>query len=212
MIGKIYKYDKLNEIGYIYGYDELTYFYHQNNVLNHNELKEGDIVSFDYIMEKTQEQLPYAINIVKEEKKNGSKSYRELYEIIKYLPIEEKNKIPKKFMNEIKSKMDINYDYKVEHIKDFENQKMLDETRCLLAVVYRDYLATKEEKEEILKKDKEELFEIEQEKRRKYNVDIFEKKEEKINTNLNENVSLTVKEKETWFTRFLNFFKRIFKK
>ena len=123
MIGKIYKYDKLNELGFIAGYDELTYFYHQNNVLNHNELKEGDIVSFDYILEKTQDQLPYAINIVKEEKKNGSKPYKELYEIIKCLPIEEKNKIPQKFVNEIKSNMDINYEYKVEHIKDFKIKK-----------------------------------------------------------------------------------------
>ena len=176
MIGKIYKYDKLNEIGYIAGYDELTYFYHQNNVLNHNELKEGDIVSFDYIIEEIPDQLPYAINIIKEEKKNGLKSYKELYEIINCLPMEEKNKISQKFLNEIKSKMDINYEYKVEHINDFENQKMLYETRCLLALVYRNYLATEEEKQEILQKEKEELLKIEQEKQKKYGGDIFERK------------------------------------
>ena len=173
MIGKVYKYDKLNEIGYIAGYDELKYFYHQINVLNHTELKEGDIVSFDYILEKTSDQLPYAINIVKEEVKKGYKSYKELYEIIKCLPIKEKNKIPKKFMNEIESKMDTNYEYKVEHINDFENQEMLYETRCLLALVYRDYLATEEEKQKILHKEKEELLKIEQEKQAKYGGDIF---------------------------------------
>ena len=197
MLGKIYKYDKLNEIGYIEGYDELIYFYHQNNVLNHNELKEGDIVSFDYIIEKTQDKLPYAINIVKEEKEKGSKPYKELYEIINCLPIEEKNKISQNFLNEIKNEMDINYEYKVEHINDFENQEMLYETRCLLALVYRDYLATEEEKQKILHKEKEELLKIEQEKQAKYGGDIFERNKEKINTNITENVSLTVKEKET---------------
>ena len=66
MVGKITEYDEINEIGYILGYDELTYFYHQNSVIQNEKLKKGDIVSFDYILEKNQNQLPYAINILKE--------------------------------------------------------------------------------------------------------------------------------------------------
>ena len=209
MIGKISKIDNLNEMGYILGYDELTYFYHKNNILNNQELKEGDIVSFDYILEKNENQLPYAINIIKEEKPKGLKSYKELYEIIKKLPEKEKNKIPNSFLEQIKNNMNKNYSYKVEHIEDFENQKMLEETRRLLAVVYRDYLASEEEKFEILRKEKEEIEKDELEKRKKYNVNVFEnnKKEEK-----HEHVELTVKEEKKWFEKFVDFLKKIFNK
>lgn len=80
MIGKISKYDEISGMGYILGYDELTYFYHQNSVIKNENLKEGDIVSFDYILEKNQDQLPYAINIVKEEYKGkNSVSYKEAF-------------------------------------------------------------------------------------------------------------------------------------
>ena len=215
MIGKVRRYDVKNELGYILGYDELTYFYHQNNVINNIILKEGDIVSFDFRFEKNQNELPYAINVEKEEINNGIKSYKELYEIIRCLPHEEQNKIPKSFINEIKNKMDRNYEFKVDHIKDFENQVILDETRSLLAIVYRDYLASEEEKQEIIKQEKEELLNIELEKQKKYNVDVFEnKRKEIINNKIQEKqkLELTVKEKETWFSRFKKFLKNIFKK
>lgn len=209
MIGKISKIDNLNEIGYILGYDELTYFYHKNNILNNQELKEGDIVSFDYILEKNENQLPYAINIIKEEKHKGLKSYKELYEIIKKLPEKEQNKIPNSFLEQIKNNMDKNYLYKVEHIEDFENQEMLEETKSLLAVVYRDYLASEEEKKEILHKEKQEIEKSEIEKEKKYSINVFDnnKKEEKVN-----HLELTVKEEKKWFEKFMDFLKRIFKK
>ena len=217
MIGKISKYDSLNEMGYIVGYDELTYFYHQNNVIGNKQLKEGDIVCFDYRLEKNENQLPYAINIIKEKKPKGLKSYKELYEIIKKLPEKEKNKIPNSFLEQIKNNMDKNYSYKVEHIEDFENQEMLEETKRLLALVYRDYLASEEEKNKILQKEKEELNKEELEKREKYDVDVFAKQKVKaineIEKNQNtENLELIVKEEKTWFSKFVDFIKKIFKK
>ena len=200
MIGKISKIDNLNEMGYILGYDEITYFYHKNNILNNNELKEGDIVKFDYILEKNENQLPYATNIIKEEKSKGLKSYKELYEIIKKLPEQEQNKIPSDFLEQIKNNMDKNYIYKVEHIKDFENQEMLEETKRLLAVIYRDYLASEEEKEEILRKEKEEIEKEELEKKKKYNIDVF--------ADEREHLELTVKQEKKWFERFVDFLKK----
>ena len=80
MLGKIYKCDENNEMGYILGYDELTYFFHQNGVIENEKLKEGDIVSFDYILEKNQNQLPCAINIVKENYKGkNSVRYKDVF-------------------------------------------------------------------------------------------------------------------------------------
>lgn len=217
MIGKISKYDKINEMGYINGYDELIYFYHQNNVIGNKILNEGDIVSFDYMLEKNENQLPYAINIIKEEKSKGLKSYKELYEIIKKLPKKEQNKIPQSFIEQIKNNMDNNYQYRVEHFEDFENQEMLAETKALLALVYRDYLATPEERQEIIQKEKDEIKKDELEKQKKYNIDVFANKRakeiNKIENNQNtENLELIVKDEKNWFAKFVNFIKKIFGK
>ena len=80
MIGKISKYDEINGIGYILGYDELTYFYHQNSIVKNEKLKEGDIVSFDYILEKNQNELPYAMNIEKEKyEEENNADYKDIF-------------------------------------------------------------------------------------------------------------------------------------
>ena len=48
--------------------------------------------------------------------------------------------------------MDKTYSYKVEHLEDFENQPMLRETKVLLALIYRDYLVTPEERKNLNEK------------------------------------------------------------
>ena len=63
----------------------------------------------------------------------------------------------------IEKNKDENYEYEVVHIKDFENQEMLGETRALLAVIYRDYFATDEEREKI-KNEEREFYERENKK------------------------------------------------
>lgn len=65
MIGKVSEYNNLCKIGYILGYDELTYFYHQSSVLDNMDLNIGDIVSFNYELDEEKYKLPYAFNIKK---------------------------------------------------------------------------------------------------------------------------------------------------
>lgn len=207
MLGKVVNYDEVNELGYIEGYDETMYFFHQINVKKNEKLKNGDIVSFSYLLEENEDQLPYAINIEKEIVKKRSKPYKELYEILNYIPEHEKEKISKQFLKNIKDNMDTNYEYEVTHFEDFENQEMLDETRALLAIVYRDYLASPEEKEEIIKKEKAEFETVEKEKQKKYNPDDIFKDRQTID----ERAIVEIKT-EKWYERVISFFKKILKK
>lgn len=135
------------------------------------------------------------------------KAYRELYEIFKYMPHEEVGKIPKAFLNKIEEKMDQNYEYKVIHIKDFQNQNMLRETRAILAVLYRDYWADEEEKARIKNQEQIEFLNQEKQKNEKYNNDVFlekrKAKEEKIIEKEAEKALIVYKE---------NFLKKIIKK
>ncbi|MBR2787190.1 MAG: hypothetical protein IKD76_06890 [Clostridia bacterium] len=212
MWGKVLSYDEMHELGYIEGYDEIRYFFHQINVKNREKLNVGDIVNFDYLFEQNKNQLPYAVNIQKEYLSQKSKPYRELYEILKYLPDVYKKKIPLKFLVEIEEQMDTLYEYSIEHFEDFENQKMLDETKVLLAIVYRDYLASEKEKKEIFAREEEEQRNIEKVKREMNNPDnIFKKKEVVVSEGMEKN-ALVATDNVKWYKKVIEFFRGIFKR
>lgn len=99
------------------------------------------------------------------------KALKELSEIIKFFPRNEYKKIPKTFINFIEENKDDNYECIIEHIDDFQNQVMLDETRILLSIVYRDFIASNKEKKQITDMEKNELLEEEKRIREKYNPD-----------------------------------------
>ncbi len=142
------------------------------------------------------------------------KVYRELYEIFKYMPHEEVSKIPKTFLKKIEEKMDQNYEYKVIHIKDFQNQNMLIETRAMLAVLYRDYWADEEEKARIKKQEQIEFLKQEKQKNEKYNNDVFlekrKAKEENIIEKEAEKALVVYKESflKKIIKKILSFFKK----
>lgn len=90
------------------------------------------------------------------------KAYKELWEILKFIPKKDYNKIPLEMLDIVEFNMDDRYEYKVEHIKDFENQVMMEETKNLLAMFFIEYWASKDEKNnffEELSKEQEKITE-----------------------------------------------------
>ena len=145
------------------------------------------------------------------------KAYKEINEILKYIPKEYVERIPSKLLEVIEENMDEKYEYKVVHIKDFENQEMLNETRALLAVIYRDYFASAEEREKIIKEEREFL-----EKERKNNnsknhsnekainfAGASNKEQAKIVEKSVETTQLTKYEEKKWYRKIIEFIKRI---
>ncbi|MFQ9502145.1 MAG: hypothetical protein ACLR1U_06300 [Clostridia bacterium] len=145
---------------------------------------------------------------------NYSKAYKEVIEILNYVPQESVNKIPQTMIDTFKAKMDVNYDFKVDINKSFEEQVLLDETKAILANIFRDYWATPYQRERIEAKEKYDRQKAEEEKRKQYNPDdIFKKKQqiqenEKIE-NYNENLPVEIKQ-ENFYQKIINFFKKLF--
>lgn len=150
------------------------------------------------------------------------KVYKEVYEIVKYLPEEEFNKIPKEIIKYMHDNMDRDYDYQI-NFDDFENQEMQYETQLILAIFYSDYWATPEQKEKIIAKEKWDEQVYQEKMRERYNPDdIFKNKKETSKTdtqeqqeenivNSQEEKSM-VKYKENIFQRIIAFIKNIFSK
>ncbi len=87
----------------------------------------------------------------------NAKACKEVHEIIKCLSEEDRKLIPKKIINLIEKNMDKEYTYKLKEDIEFENQEMMRETRKILAVIYIDYLSSKEEREIINSKFREDI-------------------------------------------------------
>lgn len=263
MYGKVVEINMLHEMGYIKGFDNLTYVFHFENVLD-DSIKENAIVKFDYTSDSF-DGYPYAVRITafnpneenkkmngmtydrieaKKRKDNGNqntagilrydkttqgKAYKELYEIIKYVPEEELNKVSKSLLKYIENNMDRDYKVNID-INNLNSSDILYETKVLLSILYVDYWAPPDVREKIEHDEKIELQRIEQEKREKYGdlfgnnsfVDKVTDNKEIINKpNQYENVESKegknesnelVTYKESFFKKVLDFIKRIIKK
>ena len=115
-----------------------------------------------------------------------SESYKngisEVLEILKYSGKEYVEKIPKKLLIFLKENASENYKPRIDVNKKIEDMNLLPETKGLLSLLYMDYWATPEEKEEFQGILKDNQKKIEEEIREKYSPDkIFEKPDNQIN-------------------------------
>ena len=138
------------------------------------------------------------------------KAYKEVIEILKYVPKESVDKIPQEMIEMFKTKMDVNYDFKIDISKEFEEQILLEETKAILANIFRDYWATPSQRKEIEAKDRYEMQKIEEEKMKKYNIDVFNQKNNSKKIEEEKEELPAEVNKEKFFDKIINFFKRIF--
>lgn len=135
------------------------------------------------------------------------KAFSEVEQIIELMPEGLQKKIPEKFKNILSTWKDKNY---VPNIQEpFEECNIMEETKIILAVIYRDFLCSEKEKEEIKLINSQQLQEYEKELREKYNPDdIFKNKK---------NNQIKIEETQTRETAMVeykekNFLQKIFDK
>jgi len=142
-------------------------------------------------------------------------AYSEVLEILKYISIEEYNKIPKSKIEVFEANANKDYVVNYNPNKTLEEQNISEGGQAIIGILFRDYWATPKQREKILAKQNYDRQMIEEEKKKRYNPnDIFKKKENteiikmKPNSNLNE---LPVKvEKENLFKRIIMTIKKFF--
>lgn len=80
----------------------------------------------------------------------------EVYTILNCLNKDEYNKIPTRVLETICKNRNTQYCYELEEDVTLRKQKMLPETKAILFNLFRDYLSTYEQKEKIIRIQKEE--------------------------------------------------------
>ena len=148
-------------------------------------------------------------------KTNYANAYKEVLIILDNLIKEDYDKIPKEYIEFLKSNCNNEYEFYYDNSKTFEKQELLDDTKYILFGLFEKFGATEIQKEKI-KNFKDNYYrKIEEEKREQYNPDdIFKKVNTNIKTTIietSENNSNTklIKYKETFFTKLKNFLLKI---
>ena len=141
---------------------------------------------------------------------NRKNAYTEVYTILQELNEEEYNKIPPKVIKTIEANRNEDYGYELDDGLELKDQSMLPETKAILFNLFRDYLATSEQKAKIIRMQNEARQKNEMKKQQMYNTDIFANKPKKnLAENSNETMQI-VEYKESIFKRILNKIKSFF--
>lgn len=112
---------------------------------------------------------------------NRRNAYTEVNVVLQQLEEEEYNKIPVEVVEAIRENMNEEYKFKLDDELELKEQKLLPETKAILFNLFRDYLATPEQRKKIIKMQNDERQKNELKKQQKYSADIF-KNRSKVST------------------------------
>lgn len=136
-------------------------------------------------------------------------AYKEVLEILKYLPKEDYKKIPKSDIKLFETKASKDYYFNYNPDKTLDEQKVSKLAKGIMANLIRDYLVNKKQKEKIISVQKLYREKLEMEKRKKYNTEyIFNNSKKTIELEIEGKANLI--EKEKWYEKIFKIFK-IFK-
>ncbi len=143
-------------------------------------------------------------------------AFAEIDDILYFTDDAIKSKIPTSFFKFIKQNKDINHINNINPYLSIEQQEVSDEAKAIMALIYRSYIASDEEKSDYQKKDKFELDKIEKEKNLKYNPENIFKNQKSDFQKVNEDSieykesNLVVNEQISMIKKIKDFFRKIF--
>lgn len=124
----------------------------------------------------------------------------EVEAVLNCLKVEDYCKIPKEVIETINMNKNEDYLYEYDDNLDYEYWNLMPETKALLYNLFKNYLATEEQKHFFIEKEKYEIMKIEQEKSKKYDSNVLFKKQEK-----NQEIKALMEIKqEKWYEKIFN--------
>ena len=138
-------------------------------------------------------------------------AFLEVLEVLKYSSQSIKEKIPEKFVAFLNENKDNNSSVQIDFTKDNWEDELKQETRVILALMYRDYIVSPEKREELIRQEHEEQLIREKELKEKYTTDNIFKNTQNEKIIENANLPAEIK-KENFFIKIINFIKNIFNK
>lgn len=143
-----------------------------------------------------------------------SNSLYQINEIIKYMAPNLKARIPKRILSYIETNKSKEFDWQIDKTLPLEKQDLLQTTKEILTVLYKDYMCNDVERIKLEEKLNDNERKYQEELRQKYNPDnIFKDKTKEVvdKITVNEKTSV-VTYKESFFSKIINKIRLIFHK
>lgn len=139
-----------------------------------------------------------------------SNAYVEVLEILKYIPTRDYNKIPKSKIELFATNANSNYKFNYDLDKTLDEQNVSKIAKGIIAILFRDYWATDEQRQKIIAKQNYDRNQIEKSNRLKYNPDNVFKNKSNMSNNIEYQSMELTKYKEDLLSRLLKKIKNIF--
>lgn len=102
-------------------------------------------------------------------------AYSEVLEILRYVSIDDYNKIPKRQIEFFENDSNKDYDFFYNPHKTLEEQNVSKRAKAIIAIIFRDYWATDIQRDRIIVKQNHDRMKLENEKQARYSSNhIFE--------------------------------------
>lgn len=135
-------------------------------------------------------------------------AYKEVLEMIKYLPPKELCKIPEEKIEYFQKNQNIDYDFSFDISIPLEKQNISREANAIILKLFNDYFISDKQKENLLKILDINEAEYLENQRKKYNPDnIFNNTEMENNEKINSDNLPTQVNKKNIFMKIIEYFK-----
>ncbi|MBO5348498.1 MAG: hypothetical protein J6A89_01570 [Clostridia bacterium] len=145
--------------------------------------------------------------------KKYAKAYTEVLEILKHIPQDEYERIPKNEIQFYENNCDKNYKYIYDESLNVKDQTISKEANAVIIAIYMNYFANEKQKSIISEILKQNSVEVEKEKNQKYDVNSIFKSKQESNTSNNPSENLPIKidtKKENFIKKIINKLKSLF--
>lgn len=142
-------------------------------------------------------------------------AYSEILEILKYIPIEDYNRIPKEKIEIFETYANKEYTFEYDPNKTLKEQNVSNITKEIIILLFRDCWATEVQRNKIIAKQNYDRIKLEEKKKEKYNPnDLFRKND--INKNIlnqsKENMQVIEYKEQKWYQKIFTKILKIFRK
>lgn len=142
--------------------------------------------------------------------KEYSISVTEVLDILKYLPENMVSKIPDKFMQFLKENSIQDYEPEFDYSQGLDKLLLSNKTKALLAMIYRNYICSEEERAAYDKILIENEREHQNELKEKYNPDDIFKNNKNTEKEENSNTQLVEYKEPKWYRKLFNSIVKLF--
>lgn len=139
------------------------------------------------------------------------KALAEAFAVIMRLEFDEIKKIPDNFLNTLKNNMDEEYYKTIKVDEDYIDNKLSEDAKGILGMVYRDYISDETEREEMIENENKSEEEYQEVLREMFQSDlVFKNKKDDEKKESVQEVQMVKKEELKWYEKLRIKLKKIF--